>query len=830
MQVYIFKGSIKMDVYELIDVEIKKSILRSEDYDATELQKLLEIVYDDIYECLDVDNVRKSISKLSQVFHAIGDNTVSVLVFILMNKLDALNGVKILKHSDMDVEPVLDKLTSYIESEIITNNGRLDFFNHKKGETTLGKKKLYATVSSMLKQHLRNTDKEIDDVNIAIILLINMWEISPKLDRLHEFYILFCSFLHKLHLNQHTQMVRDLAETSLLLGFRNKTLQYSFYVRMAVYSRQFNIIDSLISAQLMIHGYNYTHQENEIFISKSLLELFISLRNFKFYLFAEKVKQAHDELNIEDPYDKHQFDMAVFNMKLLMGDEEIFSSVNEYLRDNDVLEFDVSSGMPWLVLLLNLKRQNVTQFEKFHNLIESLDKLELHEDLCGSPVIIDYKKAMSSEVQENKEVVLKGISNVFQSRSYTDVNYELTMLQPVVINLLKNSIKSTDFEGILIAHALSSGALGFDINSEEVTTEVSPLRNTINLLSPTIFDDYLNHISCLMEQSEQSVFLWVGCCDEFSYSVCLKQREFSLYVNEFFSKKDLRNWDSTQTELLAFNDQPNLKSILDSNNDHWGRESQVIIDNLPILTDISKANKIIIFRDVNISYLPPNLIKTTSGELLVDLAPLHIPSTVELYIKSEPFKIDYNNIKLWAPVEEGDFAINIAFDKIDSLFNSDALVKITSLNPRTELNKDINIFISHGGKDRLYGFKSISPSEDKYFINESDVFGTGKVAILFICHSGSSKSALFATKMDGLVSKILELGYECVLAPAWSYNVILTGIWTRNFVDSLKDGKSLSESTYHANICVKSAYPSVGAYAAMHLFGNDGLILDGHQN
>lgn len=84
--------------------------------------------------------------------------------------------------------------------------------------------------------------------------------------------------------------------------------------------------------------------------------------------------------------------------------------------------------------------------------------------------------------------------------------------------------------------------------------------------------------------------------------------------------------------------------------------------------------------------------------------------------------------------------------------------------------------------------------------------------------------------MDGLVSKILELGYECVLAPAWSYNVILTGIWTRNFVDSLKDGKSLSESTYHANICVKSAYPSVGAYAAMHLFGNDGLILDGHQN
>lgn len=819
-----------MDVYELIDVELKKSIFRSEGYDVTELQKLLEIVYDNIYECQDSEKIRKSISKLSHIFHAIGDNTVAVLVFILMNKLNNLNGIKKLKYSYMHVEPALDKLTSYIASDIITNHGQINFLKHKKGKTTLGKKKLYATISSMLKEYLRNTDNEKDDVNIIMILLVNMWEISPKIDRLHEFYIIFCSCLHKLHLSQQTQMVRDLAETSLLLGVRNKTLHYSFYVRMAVYSRQFNIIDSLLSAQLMMHGYNYSHQENEIFISKSFLELFISLRNFKLYPFAEQVKQAHDELNIEEPYDKHQFDMAIFNMKLLMDDERVFESVNEYLQDNDVLEFDVASGMPWLVFLLNLKRKNSEQFGKLQNLIESLGRLEQHESLCNSAVIMDYKKAMSSVVQENKEAVQKGISNILQSRSFTDVNYELTMLQPVVRNLLKNSIKSVDFEGILIAHALSSGPLGFDINTEEATTEFTPLRKDVNLPSPTIFDDYLNHLSNLMEESERSVFLWVGCCDDFCYSVCLKQRKFSLYINDNFSKKDLSDWESTQTELLAFNDQPNLKSILDSNSEHWSRESCVIIDKLPILTDVCEAKNIILFRDINIACLPPNLIKTTSGELLADLAPLHIPSTVELYLKGEPFIVDYNNIKLWAPIEEGDFAINIAFDKIDNLFSEASLMKITSLNPRNDLNKDINIFISHGGKDRLYGFKSISPAEGKYFINESDVFGTGKVAILFICHSGSSKSSMFATKLDGLVSKILDLGYECVLAPAWSYNVILTGIWTRNFVDALNNGENISESTYLANKSLKSAYPSVGAYAAMHLFGNDGLILADHQS
>lgn len=811
-----------MDVYELIEVELKKSILNSKDYDAAKLQELLEKVYDYIYECKNTNEIRISISKLSQTFHSVGDNTTIVLLFVLINKLQDLNGIKTLEHTSIETEPALDKITDYIRRDIILNHGKFNFFQHKTPSNPLGKYKLYVTVSRILTQFLRNTDKE-DDIEAAIILLINMWETSHKVDRLHEFYIIFCSFLHKLHLRQKTQTVRDLAETSLMLGIKDNALQYAFYVRMAVYSRQFNIIDALLSAHLMMHGYNYKHKENEIFISKSLLELFISLRNFKLYPYAMKIKDARDKLNISDSYDKHQFDMATFNMKLIMGDNEIYNLADEYLENNDVLEFDVASGLPWFVLLLNLKRHNAQRFNEHHNLVESLSELENHEELCNSPEILDYKKAMSNTTQENKEAVKKVISNILKSRSYTDVNYELTMLQPIVINLLKNSIKTKDFEGILIAHALSSGPLGFEISSEEATMGFTPLKIEMDIPSPTIFDNYLHHLSKIIDRSEESIFLWVGCCDEFCYSVTLSKRVFSLYTNEDFGKSGLRSWVNTQTESLAFNDQPKLKSILDSDNECWIRDSESIINNLPFLTDISEGDSIILFRDVNIASMPSNLIKTTSGTLLADLAPLHLPSTVELYLKSEPFSINRDKVKLWAPIDEGDFAINIAYDKIDYSFDDSTLLKVTTLDPQVELNKDINIFISHGGKDELYGFKSISPAENKYFINERDIFGKGKIAILFICHSGSLKSSMYATKLDGLVNKILEFGYETVLAPAWSYNVILTGIWTRNFIDALDEGKSLPESTYLANQSVKSRYPNVGAYAAMHIFGNDGL-------
>ncbi|ELY5850972.1 hypothetical protein SNN74_003738, partial [Cronobacter turicensis] len=122
-----------MDIFELIDIEVKKSIVRTEHYDITELEKLLDIAYDNIYECKDDLIVRKNISKLSQVFHSIGDNSIAVLACILMRKLNELNGIKIIKQPVDNIEPENDKILDFIESELKLNAGQFNFFQHKKG-------------------------------------------------------------------------------------------------------------------------------------------------------------------------------------------------------------------------------------------------------------------------------------------------------------------------------------------------------------------------------------------------------------------------------------------------------------------------------------------------------------------------------------------------------------------------------------------------------------------------------------------------------------------------------------------------------------------------
>ena len=102
---------------------------------------------------------------------------------------------------------------------------------------------------------------------------------------------------------------------------------------MSSFARQMNMIDSLLSAQLMLHGYNYAHSEVDTFLSKALLELFITLRNLRLFPYTKPVYEAHERLKIDDKYGRHQFDMAYFNMLLTMGDEDIFEKVDEYLGE-----------------------------------------------------------------------------------------------------------------------------------------------------------------------------------------------------------------------------------------------------------------------------------------------------------------------------------------------------------------------------------------------------------------------------------------------------------------------------------------------------------------
>lgn len=810
-----------MDIFSNLESEIRKNIINDEENNIDNIESILDVIYDRIYEEKNPDKVRLLIQSLSGAFHNIGDNSVAILLFVLMNKLSCLDGIIIKEKIKIQDYNDFEKITTFIENDL-KKNVIVNFLNHRKADAGIGNDKLYAGLIKVFHHFLSAPQIEGESIAVPMLILINIWEISFKKNRTYEFFILFNSFLHKLSFYGHNQTIRDFAELSLILGHRNKKLHYSFFIKMSSFARQMNMIDSLLSAQLMLHGYNYAHSEVDTFLSKALLELFITLRNLRLFPYTKPVYEAHERLKIDDKYGRHQFDMAYFNMLLTMGDEDIFEKVDEYLGGNDALLFGVQSGTPWTALLLNLKLINPQLFSSKINLTSTISRLENDEAIKESTVLRNFRMAVSDNVEDNKNAILEKVRYIQNSASNTDVSYELTSIYPLVFNLLKNSLREKNYEGVLISHTLSSDSSGILINERKSNLGMYKMEDAIDEKGDSIFENYLSHIDSLIIESDKTTFLWLGCNSELSYCLKLYKREFNILINPTFSSAIISDWEKNNINKLAFNDQPIIEDFLSSKEDIWKRESDDFINKqLPILIDEIDNKDIVVFRDAKIARYPINLIKDSKERLLSDYANISISTSINAYIAYEKHSINAKKLKLWAPVEEGDIPINIAFGKICDEFSDDELIRVESLNPRSDLNQDINIFISHGGKDDLYGFKAISPAEDVYFINEKDIFGEGKVAVLFICHSGSSRSSLYATKINTLVYSLLNMGYEAVLAPAWSYNVMLAGIWTRAFIDAFRDGNSLSMANFIANSEVKRKYIGVGAYAAMHLFGND---------
>jgi len=793
------------------------------DNESSNVDRLEELIYetfDEIYEERDINSIRNNLSLFSDVFHNIGDSSIIILIKILLESQRELNEIKI-THKKMErVTVKKDVIHEFIMNDM-KKNIKLHFLNHQRFDCGLGKKKLYNGLLQVFHDYLASDIKDDASIIIGVAILINLWEISSKDDLSHEFYIMYNSFMHKLSLRDKFQDVRDLSEQALVLSHINKKLHYGFFIRTSTFSRQHNIIDSLISANLLLHGYKYTHHEDKVFLSKVLLELFILFRNFGLYPYAEEVYKAHGRLNVGEKYDKHQFSMAYYNMLLLKEDSRVFDLVEADLGENNALEFGVQSAIPWLALLLNLKMQDEEKFSSLDKLKLALEEIEKNDDYTNHSLIINFKSAMSESSQENKKELIKKIREIENSTSYQDVSYELTTIYPLVKKLLINSIRESDIEGALLAHSLSSDSEGINITERNSGMGYYEKNFFDNLIKGFNYDDYQNKLMETLRGNIGKTMIWVGVCAEFLYSIKYENEEWSLKHYKEISSEKLISWDEKNTSLLAFDDNPNTSSIYISKESIWQEDSDKIKSNCFTSIDEIKNDEVVIFRDAKISRYPINMLKTERGDIFSEKFSLTIADSVRKYVKNESYFCDIRKIKLWAPIKEGDIAINIAYSKIKEECASFDFNCFEGVYPEPEQNQDVNIFISHGGKHEIYGFNSISPAEDIFYLDEKVVFGKGKVAILFICHSGSSKAETYATKINTLVSKVLSLGYEAVLAPAWSYNVILPGIWTKEFLNSISSGLSISVSNFRANEAVKEIYPSIGAYAAMHFFGND---------
>ncbi|WP_036423106.1 hypothetical protein, partial [Morganella morganii] len=423
-----------MENIAALSKEIKKTIITGCYDNYEEINNYLNSIFSEIYKATNADKIRLKLLDLSSAIHEIGDPAIIILLKYLLDNLENVNTPNVLVSTTLEGEVNIEDVSNFLMNDLIENTERnINFFNHKKGRSLIGKKKLYIGLRIVFEHFLKEGGN--DDIPSALISMVNMWELSKKNDRLYEFYIYFNSLLHKLNFLGKNQLARDLSELALLLSLKDKVFHYSFYIKMANFARQRNVIDSLLSANMLLYGINLSNKEHDLFLSKILLELFILLRNFQFYPYAERVRDARTRLIVDDEYDLHQFDMAYFNMLLLSRSDELFEIIQCHLEENDVMKFGKNAGIPWLTLLHNLHKLDSEKFKNNNKLIELYTRLLNDEDIKNEPLIKNIFQGLDGDVSQNKEIVKQHIREIQQSRNHQDVNYEITAIRPLVYNL-----------------------------------------------------------------------------------------------------------------------------------------------------------------------------------------------------------------------------------------------------------------------------------------------------------------------------------------------------------------------------------------------------------
>ncbi|MBA5236690.1 hypothetical protein H2Y54_09015 [Pectobacterium aroidearum] len=807
-----------MNIEHLKELIIRKKSLH-EDVDDLIMDEMLSLLQD--LKFCELKEIRYFIADLSHELHKHESLSIPILVLFFIkhiNKIINTDGYSSPRSKRREVDG--DAYMKYLEKCFLAfpNNELRIYSNNLNSVKIPDELGFYNTNRALLDISISTpfVDGEInEDLSMRMMSLIISHHYSYKYNLQHEFYIQLGSILSRLSIDGYPQLARDFSEDALFCSFDKKELYYGFYVKFIMYTSQKNILDALLSLSLFIISFDKKEINHEL-KNKTLIELFILLRDSGLFSVARKYyTDVISTLNIEE-YESQKCQLAYFNLSILEEDEEVVTDIKNYLDKeiNNIIRFNNGAVIPWFVLLHNLMKKFPDNDEQnyFHSVILKF------EDSLDRKLVTQLKESLLGISGDLKNSLVKGMDNLSKTRNKDDYVYEVNSLIPLANNLIDESIKSKDIEGFLLAHKLKSDS-SILFNGDLI----DPVNGMIKIEPNNYKSNRLNleqyYSSMIPKLEDDTSYFWIGFNNNKLYSLILngKDLEYIGYVHSANSN-DFDKWIDENIKKMGFNDKPSNDIFL-PNEDVWEVEKNEIIESLPNLEikDVNFKERIVIFPDVEMMGVPFNLIKV-NDKLLGGNHILSAPFSIDNYIS----KNINDDFYLWAPINQNDFAIAMAYSGVEQVINKNEVRCDISDTPTA--NADINIFISHGGKNNTVGFYGVYPGDNKTF-NIDKLFGTGRIAILFICHSGSMVKNIHTHSNNTLITKLIESGYDTVISPSWSLHISIPSIWLPEFISGLKSGLNVSEATFKANETVEKKFISPKASMAMHVFGNGALHL-----
>lgn len=650
------------------------------------------------------------------------------------------------------------------------------------------------------------------DIVTALSLLALLRQLSKKTGRLEEFYFYCDTILDRLARDGQHQSSRDIAEEVVACSVSDNLRAYGHWCKMSLLNKQKNPIEATFNGCLMFKALEKTKEIPEQSLYRLLKSMLIVFRDCGLLELLKEVQNTVINYEFLDQYDKESLIVMSIYDKLLHSPIDSAKIAEEYASKHieEILKRGKSAVESWYAIICNLIN-HVPELTSRH---PSLGKIFYESENILDPSHTKKMRGMILEDQSNtKELIISSIERLHSTRNQSDHIHEISLLQLTASNLIHKSLLENDFEGILIGHRVKSdGALAFKLSpglprNALIKYTAEPPKNKKTY--PGFYESCLKALSV----NSDTKFIWIGESREAIYVL-----EFE--DNQFLTKRTLTpmyrwsNWMEEELPFFGFDDTPKT-GFLETREDLWHKQSLEIKEKLPSI-EVSPTDKpIVLLTDIETSRIPHNLALTPKDHPQAICNSL----TFDLYQSYKAIDIDVNSLSIWAPLTEEDGAIQMAHGRLTDYFPTQKTIYHTESTPPKSDHSDIKAFICHGGRNKEGGFNGLYPSQGKTFTS-NHIFGSGKIAILFVCHGGHLHPSIYARTLQALTKTLILDGYESVISPAWSLNVVIPGPWLSSFTTALREGLCITLAVQAANLSIKDMYPVESAWGAMHLFGN----------
>ncbi|MNK21269.1 hypothetical protein D3C87_395220 [compost metagenome] len=741
---------------------------------------------------------------------------------ISFTKIKADKKFKTVEYEGEEVVELLKKILKPYTSGI-----SFDFCITPGAITKQQEKKIISSAIEVLSLIAPNkfNDDQLDTFHFQIIVL-NALRRKYNLD--FEFAQICSNYISILNFSRKFQRARNFAEEVLMLVIPEKKNYMGWSLLYKCFTEQENPYYASIYGTL----YNISltqFTEMKYYLAVDILGLSLKyFRTFRLYEMMDTLMESREMFKLSN-YDDQKLALIYYQGNMIRADryssaiDEALAYLEKHLKS--IKSYGSKAIVPWLNFLYNIKRIHAEGFAGFDKEVEKLI-LCLESELHNKDYEVFQKTHF--DTVDLKNDFIKSLQGVFETYDSDDFQFEIKQLELSAKRLLTHAINDNDDEGILLCSlVLNDNSANYDNkhfqNRIKVRSVINPGKKIIDKLS-----NYKDYIINSIKLDKGELLLWL---------FNINDQVFILMIDheKIINTRRLPNWDWPKMidwlkEKNSFYYKGNLYPSLGEQEEHYKKLLEVL--SFTELSLTQTYNEIFYCSSIDLAQFPTNLI-TNNLDFLSSNVPVTNIISFEYLINSNTESIlpaNYTSTA-WIPIVDQDGAILVSFDKLKPILNNMDSKIITERKITEEITTDVNIFLAHGELD-LRSFKGIYTNHqaESAIRHTEYLFGSGRLAILFICNSGVVNDDILSNSILSLSHDILKRGYETVIAPFWKLDISITPYWLENFLDAFDQGYKVSEAVHLANASLakykedisNSFYVAEGRLD-MHIYGNPHL-------